>query len=132
MTDLTKEQEECFVILNSIADPLVSSFGYDEVYATSDYRENPTLGGKMVTLTEDEVMFASKKETRHYSLYSEVLMSVSDRSIKVRSIIEGKGRVRIRTQWSEIDLKDAVDHLNLSEERLFKALKRDQLEVDCI
>lgn len=132
MSNLTQKQEQCFELLNEVADPLLNDLDYDDVYSTSDYRQNPSLGGRMVEITEREVMFVGRKETEKYTLFSEVRMDVESEGLKIRAIIEGEGRVRIRTQWVKSTLNDSVKYIGGVEETLWKALKRDQLEVDCI
>ena len=123
---------QSFQKLNGVADPLLNELDYDDVYSTSDYRQNPILGGRMVRITEREVMFVGRKETSDYTLFSEVRMDVESEDLKIRAIIEGEGRVRIRTKWIRSTLNDSVAHIEGVEEILRKALKRDKLEVDCV
>lgn len=131
MNNLTQKQEHCFRLLNGVADPLLNEFGYDEVYSTSEYRQNPSKGGQMVTLTKKEVMFVGRKETVKYTLFSEVRMDVESELLKIRAILEGEGRVRIRTKWVKSTLNDSAPYIKGIEEALWKAFKRDQLELDC-
>ena len=132
MNNLTEKQEHCYELLNGVALPLLNDLGYDEVYATSEYRQNPSQGGRMVTLTEKEVMFVGRKETDKYTLFSEVRMDVESEGLKIRAILEGEGRVRIRTKWVKSTFNDSTPYLKSVEETLWKAFKRDRLEVDCI
>jgi hypothetical protein len=59
-------------------------------------------------------------------------MDVESEGLKIRAIFEGEGRVRIRTKWVKSSLNDSAPYIQGVEETLWKAFKRDQLEVECI
>lgn len=132
MTDMTQKREQCFEMLNELADTLLNEFNYAETYSASDYRQNPSMGGRMITLTDQEVMFVGRKETDKYTLFSEVRMDVESKELKIRAVIQSYERVRIRTTWVSSTISESKVNILNVEEVLWRALKRDRLEVDCI
>lgn len=126
--------EKHFEIMNELASVFMEDLSFYDAWAMEIYRENPLEGGRLVSVSEDEVSFTAEKSLevlkQHQVIFVEFLLNKETHELKMRVQLNTLRDMKIRTKWEVTTLEGAKELYLALEDKVIKAFKRDKLELE--